>query len=422
MRHATGFIALAAALIGLAWAEPVRGGTAPRPEAPAIVAARAPDADRVPAPTVEPVRAATAGPDRDGRAAPTAGPADGIGAERVASAAGRASAVGSERAAPAPVVLHVASTFPGAMALVGQGGLRLAGKVARATGGELLLTFHEPGQLAPAADAVKAVARGDIDAAWAGAGWFADEDSAFNMFSSVPFGPGIGEYMGWMYNGGGLALAREMFHARGIHNLPCAVIPPEASGWFRREITSLNELRGLRMRFFGLGAKVMEKLGVTTQQIPPGEILQALKAGTLDATEFSLPLMDKPFGFDQVAKYYYFPGWHQQATFFDLYIAKAAWDRLSDRHRAVVELACGDLIRETIAEGEAAQGAVLKEMQARGVQLKRWPPEILVALDETWDEVVEEEMTRNPNFRRVYGSYARFRSTYAVWRHLGYLQ
>jgi TRAP-type mannitol/chloroaromatic compound transport system substrate-binding protein len=308
------------------------------------------------------------------------------------------------------------------MALVGQGAQRLAEKVARASGGELVLAFHEPGTLVPAAESVKAVARGEIDAAWAGAGWFADEDSAFTMFSSIPFGPGIGEYMGWMYQGGGLAMAREMFHARGIHNVPCAVIPPEASGWFRREIASLHDLKGLRMRFFGLGAKVMQRLGVRTQQLPPGEILPALQAGTLDATEFSLPLMDKPFGFDRVAKYYYFPGWHQQATFFDLYIAKAAWDRLSDRDQAVIELACGDLIRETIAEGEAAQGAVLKEMQARGVQLKRWPPEILVALDETWNEVVEQEVADNPSFRRVYESYARFRSTYAVWRHLGYLQ
>ena len=331
-----------------------------------------------------------------------------------------AEAAPSDRARPA--VLHVASTFPGDMALVGQGGRRLAEKVARASGGELVLAFHEPGTLVPAAESVKAVARGEIDAAWAGAGWFADEDSAFTMFSSIPFGPGIGEYMGWMYQGGGLAMAREMFHARGIHNVPCAVIPPEASGWFRREIASLHDLKGLRMRFFGLGAKVMQRLGVRTQQLPPGEILPALRAGTLDATEFSLPLMDKPLGFDRVAKYYYFPGWHQQATFFDLYIAKAAWDRLSDRDQAVIELACGDLIRETIAEGEAAQGAVLKEMQARGVQLKRWPPEILVALDETWNEVVEQEVADNPSFRRVYESYARFRSTYAVWRHLGYLQ
>ncbi|WP_207459719.1 TRAP transporter substrate-binding protein [Azospirillum sp. SYSU D00513] len=319
------------------------------------------------------------------------------------------------------VRLQVASTFPSGMAVIGEGARRLAEKIERASGGELVLEIHEPGALVPAADTVKAVSAGIVDAAWAGAGWFATEDSAFNMFSSVPFGPSMGEYMAWMYRGGGLEIARAMFHARGVHNLPCALIPPEASGWFRKEIQYAEDFRGLRMRFFGLGAKVMEKFGVQTQQLPPAEILKAMQDGALDATEFSLPLMDEPFGFDTVAKYYYFPGWHQQATFFDLYIAKNRWDALSDRDRAVIELACGDTIRETIAEGEAAQGRVLRAMQDRGVQLRRWPPEILVALDEAWNEVVEEESDANPNFRRVYRSFAEFRARYSVWHGLGYL-
>jgi TRAP-type mannitol/chloroaromatic compound transport system substrate-binding protein len=182
------------------------------------------------------------------------------------------------------------------------------------------------------------------------------------------------------------------------------------------------DLRGLRMRFFGLGAKVMEKLGVQTQLMAPGEILKALESGALDATEFSLPAMDQKLGFHQVAKYYYFPGWHQQATFFDLYINRTRWEALADKHKAVIELACGDMVREAIAEGEAMQWKAMTEMQATGVQIRRWPSEIIAAMESAWNEVVAEESARNPNFRRAYDSYATFRSNYAIWREHAYLK
>lgn len=204
---------------------------------------------------------------------------------------------------PVALTIDVASTFPNTMPVLGDVSRHLPQKVLVASGGELNIRFHEPGALVPAAEVVKAVAQGKVAAAWAGAGWLANEDSAFNMFSSVPFGPHIGEYLAWLYRGGGLELAREMFHARGIHNIPCGIIPPEASGWFRKQITKLEDLKGLNMRFFGLGAKVMQKHGVTTHQLPPGDILPALEGGKIDAAEFSLPAMDQPLGLQKVARY-----------------------------------------------------------------------------------------------------------------------
>ena len=321
-----------------------------------------------------------------------------------------------------PIVLNVASTFPGNMPVLGDVSRGLPDKVKRASGGELILKFHEPSKLVPGKDTVNAVSRGEVAAAWAGAGWFADKDSAFNMFSSVPFGPGMGEYLAWMYRGGGLEAARAMFATHNVHNIPCGLIPAEASGWFRKEIRSLDDLKGLKMRFFGLGAKVMQRFGVETQQLPPGEIFEALKSGALDATEFSLPAMDQPLGFYKVAKYYYFPGWHQQATLFDLYINKSVWDGLPENHKAIIEIACGDAMRDMIAEGEAIQWKAMKEMQAEGVILKRWPAEILVAFDDAWKDLVIEESAKNPNFKRVHDSYAEFRSNYAIWRSFNTLQ
>jgi TRAP-type mannitol/chloroaromatic compound transport system substrate-binding protein len=333
-----------------------------------------------------------------------------------------ATTTGTFAASDKPLTLEVASTFPGSMPLLGDAAKRLTDRVSRASGGQVILNFNEPGKLVPAADTVNAVSQGTVKAAWAGAGWFAAKDSAFNMFSSVPFGPNIPEYLAWMYRGGGLETSREMFHAHGVHNIPCILIPPEASGWFQREIKSVGELKGLKMRFFGLGAKVMQKLGVQTFQLPPSDILEALKSGALDATEFSLPSIDKPLGFQTVAKYYYFPGWHQQATFFDLYINKATWDGLNESHRAIIESACGDTMRDTIAEGEASQWKAMKELQAEGVKLRRWSPEILVAFESSWKDVVAEESEKSPNFKRIYASFSQFRENYSIWRHFNALQ
>ena len=322
---------------------------------------------------------------------------------------------------PPVVTLDLASTFPGSMPILGDAAHELAERVKRATGGELVFKFYEPGKLVPAAETVNAVAAGKVAAAWAGAGWFAGKDSSYNFFSSVPFGPSMGEYMGWLYEGGGLDLAREMFHARGVHDIPCGLIPAEASGWFRKGIKSPADLKGLKMRIFGMGALVMQKFGVLTQQDAPGEIFAKLKDGSLDAAEFSLPAMDLPLKLYEVAKYYYFPGWHQQATFFDLDINLKVWNGLDDRYKAVIELACGDIVREMIAKGEAAQGKAIKEIQDKGVKVRRWPASMLVEFDKAWNEVVAEESAKNPNFKRVYDSYAAFRKNYEVWKYLSAL-
>jgi TRAP-type mannitol/chloroaromatic compound transport system substrate-binding protein len=320
------------------------------------------------------------------------------------------------------VRINLANAFPNSLTLIGEAPGRLAKKVQRLSGGTLDIRVNEPGALVPALQAIQATGQGSVDAAWSNGGFFAGTDSAFNMFASVPFGPGIPEYLAWMYHGGGLELSRELFGKHGVYNIPCAIIPPEASGWFRREIKSVQDLKGLKMRFFGLGAKAISKLGVATQLLAPGDIFQALQLGTLDATEFSLPVMDQKLGFHQVAKFYYFPGWHQQATILEFYINRKKWDSLSDQHKASLESGCGELTRDVIAEGEATQWKAMTEMRDKnGVQLKKWPPEILAAFEKAWNEVIAEESAANPSFKRVYQSYAKFRKDYSIWREHGYL-
>jgi TRAP-type mannitol/chloroaromatic compound transport system substrate-binding protein len=275
----------------------------------------------------------------------------------------------------------------------------------------------------PALQAIEAVSQGSAEAAYSAPGFFAKADTAFIIFSSVPFGPAIPEYMAWIFKGGGLQLSREMFAKHNVVNFPCNVIPPEASGWFRKEIKTVDDLKGLKMRFFGLGAKVMEKLGVATQLLAPGDIFQALQLGTIDATEFSLPMMDQKFGFYQVAKYYYFPGWHQQASWQEVYINKDKWEALSDQHKAAVEAACALTIQEVIADGEASQWKALTEMRDKnGVHIQTWSPEIMAAIEKAWTEVAAEESAKNPNFKRVFDHFQAFRKDYAIWKSIGYLK
>ena len=217
--------------------------------------------------------------------------------------AGAALAFAANVGAQQKVRINLANAFPNNLTLIGEAPGKLAQKLNRLSAGTLELRVNEPGALVPALQAIQATGQGSVDAAWSNAGFFAGTDSAFNMFASVPFGPGIPEYLAWIHHGGGLQLSREMFGKHGVYNIPCAIIPPEASGWFRREIKSVEDLKGLKMRFFGLGARAMNKLGVATQLLAPGDIFQALQLGTIDATEFSLPVMDQKLGFYQVAKF-----------------------------------------------------------------------------------------------------------------------
>ena len=165
----------------------------------------------------------------------------------------------------------------------------------------------------------------------------------------------------------------------------------------------------------------MQRFGVETRQLAPGEILPAVIKGELDAAEFSLPAMDKPLGLQSVAKYYYFPGWHQQATLFDLYINKRVWDALPPRFQATIEAVCGDAMREMIAEGEAAPWKAMQELQAEGVVLKRWSPEILVALNPPgWKSSRRKDRRARGSARPGTGT-SSFRKNYAIWRHFNSL-
>jgi len=314
------------------------------------------------------------------------------------------------------------STYPGSLTQLGTLGKRIDAEILKVSGGEIQITFQEPGAVVPALETFDAVATGAVDAGWSTPGYWAGKVPSLQLFAAVPFGPSAGEYLGWYYFGGGQPMFEEIYGRHGIHSVICGIIAPEASGWFKKEIKTVDDLKGLKMRFFGLGAKVMEKMGVATQLLAGGDIYPALELGTIDATEFSMPAIDLKLGFYQVAKHYYFPGWHQQSTLFDLMMNKEQYDALSDTQKAQIGAVCGDAIRYGLAEGEAIQFAALQELSSQGVQIHTWSPEILAAFEAAWEIVVDEQTAADADFARVWESLDAFRVNYKVWKEIGYLK
>lgn len=328
-----------------------------------------------------------------------------------------------ETPAQTAVILRwrMASNFPSRLTLYGSLGRRFTENVERVSNGTMVIEFAEPGEVVEPERCLEALRAGAVQACWSSPVHWYNRESALAIFAGAPFGPSTREFAAWYYYGGGRPLLDEIYARMGVKSILCGVAAPEGGGWFRREIDSVEDLQGLKMRFFGLGARVLGKLGVITFRIGGNEVVEAMRNGQIDAAEYSMPSVDAPLGFEDVARYYYFPGWHQQTMLLEFVVSRNAWENLPDANRAMIELACGDNFREGLAEGEALQARALRELRARRVELRRFPPEVMAALRRAWREVVEEERDANTTFKRVWDAYAEFRQTYETWQRLGYL-
>lgn len=321
-----------------------------------------------------------------------------------------------------PVNFKLASTYPSSLTILGTMAKRFVEQIDIVSGGNIKFRFFEPGALAPPLETFDAVSYGALDSAWSSPGFWSGKVPSLQIFAAIPFGPDSAEYMAWYYSGGGKEIFEDIYHQHNIHGIICGISPPEASGWFKNEIKSLEDLKGMRMRFFGLGARVMSKLGVSTQLLATGDILPALELGAIDATEFSVPAVDQKLGFDKVAKHYYFPGWHQQSTFFELMINLEKWNALSVQQKAQINTTCGDNMRFGIAEGEALQAEAINILKEGGTIFHKWPDDILNSFEKAWIEVAEEEASRDEDFKRAWLSLQSFRQSYKTWKDLGYIK
>ncbi|MEZ5661152.1 MAG: TRAP transporter substrate-binding protein [Burkholderiaceae bacterium] len=314
------------------------------------------------------------------------------------------------------------SAYGTSLPVIGPPAHFISERVGKMSDGKFDIKVFEPGALAGGFAYYDPISKGAFEAAFGTPGAHQGKNSAYSFLSSWPFGPGMGEYIAWMKHGGGVELAQELYAKDGIKYLFCGMISPETSGWFRKEIKTLDDLKGLKMRFFGVGAKVMQKFGVSTQQIAGGDIYPALELGTLDATEFSMPAIDRGLGFYQIAKYNYFPGWHQQATTTEVLVNQKKWDELPDSYKTMLETACAANIVEVMAEGEASQYQAMLANEKDGVKIMTWSDDFLAAFRNAWNDVVAEEVAANPDAKRVWDSFTKFHEGYKVWGERGYLK
>ena len=339
----------------------------------------------------------------------------------VAGLAGSVAAVAAlDASAQDRVRWKMSSAWASNVPALGASGVRFSDRISQISGGNFEIKFQEPGALVPAYKEFEPVAKGAVDAAWTTPGAHTGPlGTVASFFTTVPFGPQIGEFLAWKQFGGGQELREEIYNPHGATALDSFCIGPETSGWFREEVINPDEyFKGLKMRFFGLGGLAIQKLGVSVQMLPGGDIFPALEKGVIDATEFSMPITDIKYGFHQIAKYNYFPGWHQQVSCSELLMNKEKYDALPDAYKGMVQAAVGEQTALTYAETEALNPQAMIEMgEKHGVIVKRWDDGTLAKLELAWLEVLEEQSAADEtgNFKKVADSYLAFRKLYRIW-------
>lgn len=316
---------------------------------------------------------------------------------------------------------RVPIAFPSTLPALGDNMPWVAERVGAATDGRIQMRVIEPGEMVPALELSEAVGQGQIDAGYNWLGYDQGRIPASPLFSAVPFGMVPWEYTAWWYKDEGRELAEEIYGEINVKPILCGLTGPETAGWFKQPIEGVADLEGLKIRFAGLGGQVLESLGASVSLIPGGEIYQSLERGVIDASEFSLPVVDQRLGFHQVAPYNYFPGWHQTFTAFHLIVNLDVWEGLSEPDQALLELACEAGVMNNLSASEALQGDVIMGFEEKGVTATQLPEPVLRELQEATEQVLEQQAAANENFARVYESQQEFSETYQPWQELGYL-
>jgi TRAP-type mannitol/chloroaromatic compound transport system substrate-binding protein len=297
----------------------------------------------------------------------------------------------------------------------------VAERLRSVSGGAIDLSVVEPGTVVPPLAIFENVSTGAIDAGYSWMGYEIGQVPASALFGATPFGLESMEFLAWLEEGGGSGLLEETFTPHDVKAIPCGSISPEAAGWFREEIRSVEDLRGLKFRAAGIGGEIMAEFGMAVTMLPGAELYQALETGVLDATEFSLPSVDEQLGFYQVAKHYYLPGWHQPSTNLFLYVNLGVWDGLGEQTRAQVETTCLAAFAWSVARAEALQPATLERFEAAGVTLGTYDDAMLDALHAATVDVMERRSKDDALFGRVYASMMDFQRRHQPWKELGYL-
>jgi TRAP-type mannitol/chloroaromatic compound transport system substrate-binding protein len=317
-------------------------------------------------------------------------------------------------AAAEPVRLVTPIVYGTHLPGLGEPAARLAKLLKQLSGGTLELDLKQPGDGTQPQEILDKVSRGTVDAGFATANFWAAKIPAAALFGGFPFGPDATGYAEWFFAGHGRTLYQEMYDQAGlhVHVIPCAFGGAETGGWFAKEIQRVGDIKGLRIRIFGLGGLVMAKLGATTVLVPGGALAAAFDKHEIDAAEFLTPVVDARQNLQDHVKLIYAPGWHQPETVLELLIYQNRWSALDDQQRALIETACKATLLETLAESSGIQATALAELaEKHGVRIATWPEAVLGAFHDAWDEVAQEEGSRDAFFKSVLDDLDRFKAS-----------
>lgn len=326
-------------------------------------------------------------------------------------AAGAAPAVHAQPA----VRWRLASSFPKSLDTIYGGAEVFAEKVRQMSGGKFEVSVHAAGELVPAFSVVDGVQNGSLDAAHTASYYFFGKDETFAIGGAIPFGLNSRQMSAWMFQGDGMKLMREFYAKYNIVNFPCGNSGAQMGGWFRKEIKSVQDMKGLKFRIGGFAGRVIERLGGVPQNIPGGEIYQSLEKGTIDAAEWIGPYDDQKLGFHKVAPNYYFPGWWEGGLEIDLFVNEKIYNALSPEYKAIVEAASAFAHVNMQARYDAKNPVALKQLIGGGAKLRVFPSEVMNAAFSATMDLYSDISAKNPNWRKVYADYAKFRSEQVQW-------
>lgn len=327
-----------------------------------------------------------------------------------------ATAACSDKAGPAGAAVagqkhrwKMVTTWPPNFPGLGTGAADLAKLIETCSGGRITVKVYGAGELVPALEVFDAVSSGTAEMGHGGAYYWKGKIPAASLFNAVPFGMTAQEVNGWLYYGGGLELWQEAYAPFGILPFPGGNSGTQMGGWFNKEINSAADLKGLKMRIPGLGGEVLARAGGTPVTLPGQEIFTSLQSGAIDATEWVGPYNDLAFGLHKAAKYYYYPGWHEPGSMLEAMVNKKAYDALSPDLQAIVQACCKAVNATMLAEFAARNHDALETLvKQHGVQLRRFPDDVLRTLKQATGEVLAEQAKADALFARVLASYQSF--------------
>ena len=320
---------------------------------------------------------------------------------------------------------RLVTTWPKNLPGMGMAPENLARIVDKMSDGRLQIKVYGAGELVPALEVFEAVSRGTAEMGHGAAYYWKGKVPAAQFFAAVPFGLTAQEMNGWLQHGGGLELWRELYEPFGLIPMVSGNTGVQMAGWFNREINSMADIQGMKMRIPGLGGEVFQRAGGTAVNMPGGEIFTSLQTGVIDATEWVGPYNDLAFGLHQVAKYYYYPGWQEPGTVLEALINKKAFDRLPEDLQEILQVASQKVNDDLLAEYTARNNDALRELvEKHNVQLRRLPDDVLQELRMISDVVVAEIAGDDPMAQKIYQSFKLYKekvSSYAEISERAYL-